>query len=98
MPRIVTSNTRFTWSAGDVGRIEETVQELMRRTGEKEWDVYSRMINVAMVYMHALVSGIAFVLRPGSRVSGQTGATSLMQVSGDTSIPRNVARQSCNSS
>jgi hypothetical protein len=43
---------------GDVDRIEATVQELMRRTGEKEWDVYSRMINVAMVYMHSLVSGI----------------------------------------
>jgi hypothetical protein len=45
--------------AGDVGRIKATVEELVRRTGEKEWDVYSRMLNVAMVYMHSLVSGIA---------------------------------------
>jgi hypothetical protein len=45
--------------AGDVDRIQATVEELARRTGEDEWDVYSRMLNVAMVYMHALVSGIA---------------------------------------
>ena len=45
--------------AGDVDRIQATVEELARRTGEAEWDVYSRMLNVALVYMHALVSGIA---------------------------------------